>query len=158
MGCKKQGPSAHIKRCSLSRTPGSLTTFTSSPGLANLKLSGAAAPVPAGSGKEIHILLELAPGTAGKAGLRIAAKPKPIEVAWSSGQVEVAGVPIPFGWEDYDQKALLWSVAIADGRIDFYGNQRYHMSKALKVDSVGPVVFFAQGGDATIKRATVDGK
>ncbi len=142
----------------MSRTPGSLASFASSPGLANLKLSGTTAPKPGGSAKGIHVALELAPGTARKAGLRIAAQPKPIEVAWSAGQVEVAGVPIPFGWEDYDGKALLWSVTVADGRIEFYGNQRYRMSKALKVDAVGPVVFFAEGGEATIKRAAVDGK
>jgi len=42
-------------------------------------------------------------------------------------------------------------------RIEFYANKRYHMGKALKVDAVGPVTFFAEGGQATVEKAEVSG-
>jgi hypothetical protein len=128
------------------------------PGLADLKLPSASTTVPASNAKGVQIAVELEPGTASKAGLRIGTGPAAVEIAWTGREILIAGVPVPFAWEESDRKALLWSVTLAGGRLEFYGNKRYHLGKAIQVEQAGPVTFFAEGGEATIKRAAVSGK
>ncbi|MCE5325196.1 MAG: metallophosphoesterase [Planctomycetaceae bacterium] len=156
-----KGPDHHIKRCSLAKMPAVLGTSkareVAPQSLATKSLSGAAAPIATPGAKGVRIAMELTPGTASKVGIKIAASPKPVEIVWTGTQIEIAGVPVPSGWEDYDGKTLLWNVLIDGARIDFYANKRHHLAKALKVDAVESVTFFADGGAATVKKAEVFG-
>jgi len=157
-----KGPDHHSKRCSLAHLRrellGSLRERETAPrSLSPQKLSGTAKALEVAEAKGLRIAMEIEPGSATRVGLRIGTQPKSTEIVWTGNQMQVAGVPFPFGWETYDKKTLLWNVVIDQGRIEFYANKRYHMGKAWKVDGVGPVTFFAEAGQATVKTAEVWG-
>lgn len=155
-----KGPDHHIKRCSLDRIGSTLNAVKAREmavqTLAAQPLSGGTAPLKLDA-KGVRIALEMAPGTAAKAGIRIAATPRPIDIVWTGTELDVAGVPLPFGWEDYDRSTLLWDVVFDGERIEFYANKRYHMGKAFKVDGVTGVTVFAEGGEAMLKKTMVWG-
>ncbi|MDP6544900.1 MAG: metallophosphoesterase [Phycisphaerae bacterium] len=153
-----KGPTHHSKRCSLSyprrgwtgslkARHGEACNFPAG------NLSGNAKPLDTSAGVGVHIEMEVTPGKAKKVGVRIGKGSKAIEIAWTGNMLNVAGVPVPFGWEAYDKKTLLWNIAIDGGRIEFYGNKRYHLSKVLDTGAVGAVTFFAEGGQAVVKTA-----
>lgn len=153
-----KGPDHHSKRCSLSYPRrGLMSSLKARHGEAHSlpagKLSGNAKPLDIGAGHSVHIEMEVTPAAAKKVGVRIGQGAKAFEIAWTGNRLNVAGVSVPFGWEAYDKKTLLWNIAIDGGRIEFYANKRYHLGKALKVSAAGPVTFFAEGGQAVVKTA-----
>jgi len=152
-----KGPDHHSKRCSLSYPRRGLMSslkarYGEARGLPAGKLSGNAKALDVGAGRSVHIEMEVTPAAAKKVGVRIGQGAKAFEIAWTGDRLNVAGVPVPFGWEPYDKKTLLWNIVIDGGRIEFYGNKRYHLGKVLKIP-VGAVTFFAEGGQAVVKTA-----
>jgi len=153
-----KGPDHHSKRCSLSLPRrGLLSSLRARQGkpqsLDPGKLSGAAKALKVGKAHGLRIAMEVTPAAAKKVGVRIGQGPKAVEVSWKGNMLNVAGVPVPFGWEAYDKKTLLWNIVIEGGRIEFYANKRYRLEKALNVDAAGGVTFFAEGGQAVVKNA-----
>ncbi len=121
-----------------------------------------------------EIIAEINPGSAGKAGLRIGTKDS-IEITFDGKAVTVAGAPVPFSLIPQDMEvpaapdapaatpprkipadtSIRWHILVDRDRLSLLANDRFRISKAIKVDHPANVTLLTEGGGATFKQVDV---
>lgn len=126
-------------------------------------LADATQTLAGGQARAAEIILQLDPGSAKRAGLRVGDK-QTLEIAFTDGRLEVAGAPVPLPFSRKDKLLKLHLLVDDDVTtitvqewFDFFKRDvtRLRMPKLVKVDAPSKVTAFAEGGVATFKQLEV---
>ncbi len=151
-GCKGNGHVNHSKLCAISQLR--LTVVPKLTPLRGTEIELAAKPlgketVAAAGVVEIDAAIKI--GSAKRTGIKIGQA----EIVFDGEALNVAGLPVPLKpWPDQNNTLSL-HVAASKDFIIVYANNTIRLHKPAKIGPISDVTFFAEGGDATIKQASI---